>query len=135
MRKRFVLTSVFGSALIAAVCGRRQETPPEPVSVEVQKARPAEDRQDLAYSGTIEESESIPHSFSIVGTVTRVLVSEGTPVRKGQLLGVPFDDGLVDPVPSSSHRQHVRALIEPHHSAAVSIVQRLGNHSGPRRDI
>ena len=28
----------------------------------------------------------MPHSFSIVGTVTRVLVSEGTPVRKGQLL-------------------------------------------------
>ena len=63
-----------------------KEPPPGPVNVEVQNPRLAADQQDLAYSGTIEESESISHSFSIVGTVTRVLVSEGTPVRKGQLL-------------------------------------------------
>jgi RND family efflux transporter MFP subunit len=86
MRSPIVFLSGLGLVLLGAGCGTPKETPPEAIRVEVQKARPAEERQDLAYSGTIEESESISHSFSIVGTVTRVLVSEGTPVRKGQLL-------------------------------------------------
>ena len=86
MRRPIIFLSGLSLVLLGAGCDTPQETPPEAIRVEVQKARPAEDRQDLAYSGTIEESESILHSFSIVGTITRVLVSEGTPVRKGQLL-------------------------------------------------
>ena len=86
MRRSIIFLSGLGLLLLGTGCRAPQDAPPEAVRVEVQKARPAEDRQDLAYSGTIEESESILHSFSIVGTITRVLVSEGTPVRKGQLL-------------------------------------------------
>jgi membrane fusion protein (multidrug efflux system) len=58
----------------------------EPVRVEVQQVMTADSRQSLAYSGTIEESETIPLSFSSIGTVSQVLVSEGDAVSKGQLL-------------------------------------------------
>ncbi len=57
-----------------------------PVKIQVETAKPADASQELAYSGTIEESETIPLSFSTVGTVSRVLVSEGAMVKKGQLL-------------------------------------------------
>ena len=56
------------------------------IKVQVEKAKPADANQELAYSGTIEESETIPLSFSSVGTVSKVFVSEGAMVKKGQLL-------------------------------------------------
>jgi membrane fusion protein (multidrug efflux system) len=59
---------------------------PESIRVEVQRVMTADSRQSLAYSGTIEESETIPLSFSSVGTVSQVLVSEGDAVTKGQIL-------------------------------------------------
>ena len=40
------------------------------------------------YVGTVEESSAVSLSFSSMGTVERVLVSEGERVRKGQLLAV-----------------------------------------------
>jgi membrane fusion protein, multidrug efflux system len=59
---------------------------PEPVRVEVKRVTQADARECLAYSGTIEESETIPLSFSSIGTVSQVLVSEGDAVSKGRLL-------------------------------------------------
>jgi membrane fusion protein, multidrug efflux system len=56
------------------------------IKVEIEKVKPADVNQELAYSGTIEESETIPLSFSSVGTVSKVYVSEGVTVKKGQLL-------------------------------------------------
>jgi RND family efflux transporter MFP subunit len=56
------------------------------IKVQIEKVKPADVRQELAYSGTIEESETIPLSFSSVGTVSKVYVSEGAFVKKGQLL-------------------------------------------------
>jgi membrane fusion protein, multidrug efflux system len=56
------------------------------VKVQVEKVKPADVNQELAYSGTIEESETIPLCFSSVGTVSNVYVSEGSFVKKGQLL-------------------------------------------------
>jgi RND family efflux transporter MFP subunit len=52
----------------------------------VEKIKPVDVNQELAYSGTIEESETIPLSFSSVGTVSKVFVSEGAMVKKGRLL-------------------------------------------------
>jgi membrane fusion protein, multidrug efflux system len=63
-----------------------------PVNVVVQKVTRAVDEQSIAYNGTIEESESIPLSFSTVGNVSRVLVSEGDFVKKGQLLASLNDE-------------------------------------------
>jgi membrane fusion protein, multidrug efflux system len=68
-------------------CVRQQTSvTPEPVNVHVAAVTMADPGQGLVYSGTIEESESIPLTFPQVGTVARVLVAEGAPVRKGQVL-------------------------------------------------
>jgi membrane fusion protein, multidrug efflux system len=56
------------------------------VRVQIEKVKPADASQELAYSGTIEESETIPLSFSSMGTVSKVYVAEGAFVKKGQLL-------------------------------------------------
>jgi membrane fusion protein (multidrug efflux system) len=56
------------------------------IKVQIEKVKPADVSQELAYSGTIEESETIPLSFTSVGTVSKVYVPEGAFVKKGQLL-------------------------------------------------
>ncbi len=56
--------------------------------VEVIQVKEIQGNSEIPYSGTIEESESIPLSFSVVGSVAKVLVSEGDFVEKGQLLAV-----------------------------------------------
>jgi membrane fusion protein, multidrug efflux system len=58
----------------------------EPVNIEVQQVKKYQSDQEIAYSGTIEESESTSCNFSSMGTVSKVLVNEGQSVRKGQLL-------------------------------------------------
>jgi RND family efflux transporter MFP subunit len=62
------------------------------IEVEVEQIKNIDGSQEFAYSGTIEESESTPLSFSSIGTVARVLVSEGDYVKKGQLLAVLNDE-------------------------------------------
>lgn len=56
------------------------------IAVEAEQIKRANGGESFSYSGTIEESETIPLSFSVVGNVSRVLVSEGDFVKKGQLL-------------------------------------------------
>lgn len=58
------------------------------VEVETEQVKHIDGSEVFAYSGTIEEAESIPLSFSVVGSVASVLVSEGDFVKKGQLLAV-----------------------------------------------
>jgi multidrug efflux pump subunit AcrA (membrane-fusion protein) len=57
-----------------------------PINVEVRKANTQSMEESFAHNGTIEESETIPLSFPVVGTVSEVFVSEGDVVIKGQLL-------------------------------------------------
>jgi membrane fusion protein (multidrug efflux system) len=57
-----------------------------PINVRVERARMADGTHAIAYSGTLEESETIPLTFPVVGSVSRVLVSEGDAVKKGELL-------------------------------------------------
>lgn len=54
--------------------------------VKVEAVKTFNGGQTFSYSGTIEESESMPLSFSNVGIVSKVLVSEGDYVKRGQLL-------------------------------------------------
>jgi len=62
------------------------------IEVETEQVKQIDGSEVLAYSGTIEESESIPLSFSVVGSVAKVLVSEGDFVKQGQLLAVLNDE-------------------------------------------
>jgi len=66
--------------------GEKQTIQNTPVEVDIATARIADGKEAFSYTGTIEESETAPLSFSGVGTVSSVLVSEGDVVRKGQLL-------------------------------------------------
>ena len=61
------------------------------VRVQVERVKVVEAKEQFAYSGTIEESETIPLGFPSVGTVARVYVSEGEQVKKGDLLAL-LDD-------------------------------------------
>ncbi len=56
------------------------------INVQIEKVRPVDGNQELVYSGTIEESETVLLNFSSLGTVSKVYVSEGAFVKKGQLL-------------------------------------------------
>jgi RND family efflux transporter MFP subunit len=67
-------------------CNTSKVSTTAPISVEVKKVGLAGAHEDFAYSGTIEESETVPLSFSALGTVTKVFVAEGDAVKKGQLL-------------------------------------------------
>lgn len=62
------------------------------VEVEARQVKYVNENEVLSYSGTIEESESVPLTFPVIGSVARVLVSEGDYVKKGQLLAVLNDE-------------------------------------------
>ncbi len=58
------------------------------VKVKVQPIGVSSESTEQSYIGTIEESQSVPLSFLISGTVEKVLADEGQYVEKGQLLTV-----------------------------------------------
>lgn len=58
----------------------------ERVIVKVQQIKPSNNEQQNDYVGIVEESISVPVSFLTNGQVTRVYVTEGQRVKKGQLL-------------------------------------------------
>lgn len=58
------------------------------IDVEIQRVKVSDLNREIIYSGNIEESMKIPLTFPVYGTVTRVMVSEGDFVKKGQLLAV-----------------------------------------------
>ncbi|MGD9555894.1 MAG: efflux RND transporter periplasmic adaptor subunit [Mangrovibacterium sp.] len=66
----------------------------QPVRVKVTEIGSGSATSDPSYIGTIAESQAIPLSFLTSGTVEKVLVSEGQPVRRGQLLAVLNDENL-----------------------------------------
>ena len=85
--KKFRLIIFFvGIALSVWGCSSNSDNQNNDTKVQIEKVKPTDVSQELAYSGTIEESETIPLSFSSLGTVSKVFVSEGAFVKKGQLL-------------------------------------------------
>jgi len=93
MKKQLIIISILLLILGIAACNASKVSVPAPVNVEVKKVGIANDQDDFAYSGTIEESGTIPLSFSIPGNAEKVLVAEGDPVKKGQLLA-SIDDTI-----------------------------------------
>jgi multidrug efflux pump subunit AcrA (membrane-fusion protein) len=85
--KNYLHVTFMGIALSVWGCsGHSGDQNNTVVKVHVEKVKPVGVNQELAYSGTIEESETIPLGFSSVGTVSKVYISEGAFVKKGQLL-------------------------------------------------
>jgi len=83
---QLIIISILLLTLGMTACNSSKDSKPVPINVEVKIISVANDHDDFAYSGTIEESETIPLSFSVLGNVTKVLVAEGDSVKKGQLL-------------------------------------------------
>lgn len=75
-------------AVVLAGCRARRgtEAGSRPVRVVIGRVAPAETGREFAYSGTMAESETLPQSFAVAGTVTRVHVNEGDFVPRGALL-------------------------------------------------
>jgi RND family efflux transporter MFP subunit len=80
--------AILALIILFPACRASREAGPTsgPVKVVVRKVAAADERQAFAYSGTMAESETIPLSFALPGTVARVYVNEGQAVGKGMLL-------------------------------------------------
>ena len=89
-----VVVSVFTVSLAALStlcltnCGNKQTSEPTAkiIPVKVVTVGFSDLSHGQNYVGTVEESSAVSLAFSAMGTVERVLVSEGERVRKGQLL-------------------------------------------------
>jgi len=86
--RRSILLIICLSAIGLNNCGRKQTTEPTAkiIPVKVMDISFSEHSYSQNYVGTVEETTAISLSFSGMGTVERVLASEGERVRKGQLL-------------------------------------------------
>lgn len=74
------------SLLILASCSQQKEYKTEALVVETEIASADQQAGQQSYVGTVEEEEAVSVSFTNMGTLKRVLVSEGQNVSKGQLL-------------------------------------------------
>jgi len=75
--------------LLLAACSspkESQQSVQTPIKVKTVRVKQSESKQTLTFSGTVVPFQSIPVGFQTTGTVQKVLVDEGMPVRKGQLL-------------------------------------------------
>jgi RND family efflux transporter MFP subunit len=90
MKKIGFMTGIALAVVMATACADRKtpELKEKIIPVKVIQIETSAMTTDRNYVGTVEESTAISLSFSLMGTVEQVFVSEGQPVRKGQALAV-----------------------------------------------
>lgn len=105
MKKTLVL--LLGLLLFMTACSSKTEHQIQPIAVEVETVSASTEDLNRSYVGTIEEEEAVSVSFTGMGTLKRVLVSEGQAVHQGQLLA-ELDDtqaqNLLDAAKASYHQ-------------------------------
>lgn len=84
MTKRTLFS--LGAILLLVACQQTQNYQVEPLCVETEMVKSNTSTHGRSYVGIIEEEESVSVSFTGMGTLKRVLVSEGQTVSEGQLL-------------------------------------------------
>lgn len=84
MKKQFLFS--LGASLLLVACQQPQNYQVEPLKVETEVVKSNTSAQGRSYVGIVEEEESVSVSFTGMGTLKRVLVSEGQNVCEGQLL-------------------------------------------------
>jgi membrane fusion protein (multidrug efflux system) len=95
IKRLFIMISITAAGIYFSACSDNKANTSlkdTAVSVEVAPVVYSDGSAALSYSGTIEESETIPLTFSGVGTISKVYVSEGEVVRKGKLLAELDDE-------------------------------------------
>lgn len=83
------LLNVLGLCLVFVIvgCGQQaQKREKAPTRVRTEVVEPASKESSQSYVGVVEENEATAVSFTTMGTVRRVLVSEGQAVVRGQLI-------------------------------------------------
>jgi RND family efflux transporter MFP subunit len=85
MKKSFI--RLLAMAVMAVGCsGQKAQEQKAPTRVKTELAAPADSRVGQSYVGVVEEREATAVSFTSMGVVRRMLVSEGQTVQRGQLL-------------------------------------------------
>lgn len=89
--KIYFLTSAWFIASLTGLIGCQSNngegnTYREPVKVKVMQITPIEMNANYRFSGTVEEANETPLSFSVAGTIYNVAIQLGDHVKKGQLL-------------------------------------------------
>lgn len=96
IKNNFLLLTIGMLSIFSACAGNADEVAKirSAIKVEIEQVKIADGSSGVSYSGTIEESETYPMAFSTMGTVSRVYVSEGDAVKKGQLLAELNDESF-----------------------------------------
>ena len=83
------LIPILYTLILVTACGDKQESQTEEtMRVVVEKATLTSDYNRLPYVGVVEEESSTSVSFTGMAMLKTITVSEGQPVRRGQLLAV-----------------------------------------------
>ena len=89
MKKREQVYALALLFLVVSCKGKKEEaTADEAIPVKVETVSTTTATGEHNYVGTVEENTGSSLSFSVMGTVEKVLVTEGQSVSKGQLLAV-----------------------------------------------
>lgn len=86
-----VLLGLLAIMTICSCSEKKKEVEKAPIRVNTEVVSPKIDNSGQTYVGIVEESEATAVSFTGMGVVKQVLVSEGQAVSRGQLLAVMDD--------------------------------------------
>ena len=79
--------ALLATVIVLSSCGKSgKQQAKAPIRVKVETVRSMDAREGQSYVGMVEEREATAVSFTSMGTVRRVYVSEGQIVQRGQLL-------------------------------------------------
>jgi len=86
MKNIINVLTLMAAAIVLTACGSKEQQKPNPVAVKTETASNFVGINNRTYVGVVEEESSTAVSFTSSGIITRVCVSEGQHVAKGQLI-------------------------------------------------
>ena len=117
---------VLCSLVFLTACNKKQEmSEEETLAVTVEKVVPTSDIAQMPYVGVVEEESSTSVSFTGMAMLQTMTVSEGQPVRKGQLLAV------IDETQASNTLATTKAALDQAKDAYERMKQLHENQSLP----
>lgn len=93
-----VLSGIFGLTVVLSGCGNHDKpTAQGPIRVDVEVVGATASRNPgQMYSGTVESADASTVSFSVPGTISKIYVTEGQKVVKGQLIAQIKSESLIN---------------------------------------
>lgn len=77
---------LMAGVVVLVACGGKEQAKPMPVAVKTETVGPGLGQNNRTYVGVVEEESSTAVSFTSAGLLSRVCVTEGQHVAKGQLI-------------------------------------------------